>query len=889
MCGGGKTKTSTQSQTYGPPSWVTDAYKGILGQAQGVAGTPYDPNTERQVAGFTPLQTQAFGQTQGIQGSYQPYLTSAGGLATQGASPISAGAIQNYMDPYTQNVIDATQADFATQNARQMQDVNSNAAKVGALTGDRAQVAQALTKEAQDRVQAPIIAGLRSQGYSQALGAAQQDAGRALQGAQLTGALGGLAQQYGYNDINALMSAGGLQQALAQAQFDTASQNAQARAAYPFDTTQWLAGIASGLGSSAGGTSSGTSTTPGPSWISQAIGLGTAALGAFSDERLKTDVEPVGKLFDGQTVYRYRMGSDPRTHIGLIAQEVNDKKPEAVGSAGGYLTVDYGSATQDAVRSRYAGGGGVSPRSYVPQIEITRGSGVVPSAAPQINAGDASSPGMSDILGNYKQAREAMEGFGRLGERMRTTTDPSSGWSTTVNPEGLGGWGNYLQNTFGFSRPFAGGGIVRGYDDGGVVDDPWDDYGDAMPSIEAPAVSRLSWPVDGRLTTGAPVVAGQPAASAGVAPTTTEQGSGLFGWTPTQREALLAAGLGMMASDSPFVGQAIGEGGLAGLKTYQQGQQRAKEEALTRAKMAQSADVARQRLAQAAEAMKFRREQSAIQNKIAEARLAQMQSQAARGELHQVGKSLIRVAPDGTVSEIYKGADGAADDNTPEGRAAAASAYGLDPNSDAGRAYILTGKLPREDQQLLTATDKKAILEADELVAANEGAIKALNEAAALSPKANQGWLAGTRASIGNNLPDLAVPDFISSPESSEATTNLDNAVIGNALAQLKTVFGGNPTEGERKILIDLQGASNQPHNVRIEIFRRAREAAEKRLAFNQQKATALRGGSYYKPGGATASPNDRMMPRITNDAEYDALPSGAEFIDPEGNTRRKP
>ncbi len=185
-------------------------------------------------------------------------------------------------------------------------------------------------------------------------------------------------------------------------------------------------------------------------------------------------------------------------------------------------------------------------------------------------------------------------------------------------------------------------------------------------------------------------------------------------------------------------------------------------------------------------------------------------------------------------------------------REAAARAYGLDPNSDAGRAFILTGKMPREDQQALTATDKKAILEADEMVAANQGALNALAEATKLSPKANQGWLAGTRAALGNNLPDYLVPDFVSSPESSEATTNLDNAVIGNALAQLKTIFGGNPTEGERKILIDLQGASNQPNSVRLEIFRRASEAANRRLAFNQERAAQLRGGTYYKPQSDT-------------------------------------
>lgn len=188
--------------------------------------------------------------------------------------------------------------------------------------------------------------------------------------------------------------------------------------------------------------------------------------------------------------------------------------------------------------------------------------------------------------------------------------------------------------------------------------------------------------------------------------------------------------------------------------------------------------------------------------------------------------------------------------NSPDARAAYAQQYGLQPGSDAYRSYVLTGRMPREDQQLLTATDKKAILEADGNIATNQSVIRSLDEAGRLNDRANSGWLAGARAAVGNNLPDWAVPDFISSPESSAATTDLDNAVIGQALTQLKAVFGGNPTEGERKILLDLQGSSSQPKDVRAAIFARARRAAEARLAIATREANQLRGGEFYKPGG---------------------------------------
>ena len=40
---------------------------------------------------------------------------------------------------------------------------------------------------------------------------------------------------------------------------------------------------------------------------------------------------------------------------------------------------------------------------------------------------------------------------------------------------------------------------------------------------------------------------------------------------------------------------------------------------------------------------------------------------------------------------------------------------------------------------------------------------------------------------------------------------------------------------------------------------------------------------------GASPATGGAQMPRITSDADYDALPSGAQFIDPDGVLRRKP
>jgi hypothetical protein len=193
-----------------------------------------------------------------------------------------------------------------------------------------------------------------------------------------------------------------------------------------------------------------------------------------------------------------------------------------------------------------------------------------------------------------------------------------------------------------------------------------------------------------------------------------------------------------------------------------------------------------------------------------------------------------------------------------------AQQLGMSPDDPRYQSYILTGKFPREDAQPLTATDKKAILEADEQVSTNQNAIGLIDQALKINDQANSGFAASTRATAGNYLPDWMVPDKISSPESSQATTEYDNLVQTQALQQLKTIFGGNPTEGERAILLELQASSSKPPAVRENILKRAKELASKRLEFNQQRANELRGGTYYKPGGGSVGQGNRTSTGAT-------------------------
>ena len=96
-----------------------------------------------------------------------------------------------------------------------------------------------------------------------------------------------------------------------------------------------------------GGAFAGPTSYGGPNGPTPLTG-GTAAgniFSMFSDERLKENIEPVGELFDGTNVYRYNYKGDNIPRIGVMAQEVEKTRPDAVTEIGGYKAVDYAKAT----------------------------------------------------------------------------------------------------------------------------------------------------------------------------------------------------------------------------------------------------------------------------------------------------------------------------------------------------------------------------------------------------------------------------------------------------------------------------------------------------------------------------------------------------------------
>jgi hypothetical protein len=434
---GGKTSTSTSGVSI-PPS-VLAQYNSVNQSAGQTAQTPFQTygKTAAPVApGYNDTNSGTFVAPTNAE---QNQGTSDINAATQ---PISGSDINSYLSPYLGDVLGSTEALQNQSNQQAQAGQLGNAISSGAFGGDRTGIAAANLQGQENLANSNVIAGIANQGYNTAQGTALTE--------QQVGLAGGQAE----------IGAGTVQQQTQQAQ-DTAEYNQfLQQQSYPFQVDQFLANIAEGTGSLSGSTT--TTTQPG---------------GFFSDKRLKRDIKKIGKTYDHQDVVTYKMGDDKRTRIGLIAQDVEKKHPEAVGVAGGFKTVDYGKATEKAAnqghfyaggvvpigRKRYADGGspygdglaGVleAQRSMYSsmaggagqrQINSTGSGGGGHSLAVSNAPGVAPQSGISQVNSGINTVNNGYKLYGNLTKPAATPSGgvvPSSATQAAVQPAGLQGAG----------------------------------------------------------------------------------------------------------------------------------------------------------------------------------------------------------------------------------------------------------------------------------------------------------------------------------------------------------------------------------------------------------------------------------------------------------------
>ncbi len=135
----------------------------------------------------------------------------------------------------------------------------------------------------------------------------------------------------------AMMDVGDRQQALDQAVIDSNMNAWRYYSEAPYNAlNQYMNTISGNYGSSS------INTAPGPSGL-QTLGQIASIVGAVrSDARVKENIEPQGEKWRGFNVYRYNYIGDPTPRRGVMAQEVELTRPDAVVEIDGVKHVNYG-------------------------------------------------------------------------------------------------------------------------------------------------------------------------------------------------------------------------------------------------------------------------------------------------------------------------------------------------------------------------------------------------------------------------------------------------------------------------------------------------------------------------------------------------------------------
>lgn len=267
------------------PAWLQEYTRGLAGQATEVAGgdyqgyqaptgaATYGQDTQR-IAGFDPMQTQANQNIVANQGNYQPYLNYASQTLPQ--------AVGNYMNPYTENVVDRI-AQLGQRNLSEnlLPQVNSTFTGAGQFGSSRnADFTSRALRDANESILGQQASALQT-GFQNASTNALNDLSR-------QSALGQMTQQLGAQDASLLSTVGQQNQALTQQNLDVANQDWQNQNNFQKGQLDWLSQIIRGLPAQS---STYTTNTQTPTAANQLSPLAAATQGFLGAKTLATPTQ----------------------------------------------------------------------------------------------------------------------------------------------------------------------------------------------------------------------------------------------------------------------------------------------------------------------------------------------------------------------------------------------------------------------------------------------------------------------------------------------------------------------------------------------------------------------------------------------------------------------
>jgi hypothetical protein len=177
-----------------------------------------------------------------------------------------------------------------------------------------------------------------------------------------------------------------------------------------------------------------------------------------------------------------------------------------------------------------------------------------------------------------------------------------------------------------------------------------------------------------------------------------------------------------------------------------------------------------------------------------------------------------------------------------------ADRLGMPKDDPRRQSFILTGRMPREDMQPLSATDKKEIYKSEDALPVLDSTISTLQRAQELNRQAFSGTGAGLKGVVGtSNVPGSNL--FIDRKQA-EATREFTQIMSMESIKNMAETLKGATTDKELAQFVEILGNPATPPDIRERTITRMSKLAERQKQIAQERINELRGGTYFKPGG---------------------------------------
>jgi len=285
LLGGDSSSTSTTTVNF--PKWIDPQmqayYKAMLPKIAGLMDTPYEQYTGARTADFNPDEVNSFDMVRNLSGQAGQGINTAMGIsaevANRGLNGFSQDTINQYMNPYMQNVMDISRQRQLDQFSLDRNRLAQQQGQIGSFGGSRAAISQGRLQDTFGRQLAEQEANQLYQGYNDSMN-------RAFQGTQMAGQAGmdlanqsTMYQNAGLRDAAALSMQGAQQRGMTQQGLDLAYQDWAGKKAYPYQQLEWGANMMNPIAQTLRGQTTTTTQSGGSGILGAALGIGSMMMG----------------------------------------------------------------------------------------------------------------------------------------------------------------------------------------------------------------------------------------------------------------------------------------------------------------------------------------------------------------------------------------------------------------------------------------------------------------------------------------------------------------------------------------------------------------------------------------------------------------------------------